>query len=151
MSPGLGDLLPQPPWEGPPIPKFFSERGPGFVMYHATPIKNLESVKQAGIRRSTPELPRTQWSPTEPVVYFADSVGNVIDYAEQTWEYYRMVDPRWAIFEIKYDEFPTEPHADLEWGLPGVYWASIDIPAEHVELLGIFDVEKHKWLEELAP
>ena len=119
---------------------------PRFVMYHATPVKNLELVKQSGIRRSIPELPRTRLSPTEPTVYFADDVGNVIDYAEQSWEYHRMADPKWAIFKIEYDEFPTEPHADLEWGLPGVYWVDIDIPPEHVELYGIFDVEQHKWI-----
>jgi len=119
---------------------------PKFVMYHATPIKNLESVKQTGIWRSVPELPRTRLSPTEPVVYFANDVGNVIDYAEQSWEYHRMTDPRWAIFKIEYDEFPVEPHADIEWGLPGIYWANIDIPPEHVKLHGIFDVEQHKWI-----
>ena len=119
---------------------------PKFVVYHATPIENLESVKQTGIHRSVPKLPRTRWSPTKPAVYFANNVGNVIDYAEQTHEYYRMTEPRWAIFKIEYDEFPTEPHADLEWGLPGVYWADIDIPPGHVKLFGIFDVESHKWV-----
>lgn len=118
-----------------------------FIMYHATPIKNLESVKQTGILRSIPKLPRTRWSPTKPTVYFADDVGHVIDYAEQTYEYYEMTDPKWAIFKIEYDEFPTEPHADLEWGLPGVYWVdNIDIPPEHVTLFGVFDVELHEWI-----
>lgn len=118
----------------------------GFVMYHATPIKNLELVKQIGIRRSVPELPRTRLSPTKPVVYLTSMVGNAIDYAEQSDEYYLMTDHRWAIFKVDYDEFPTEPHADLEWGLPGVYWVDIDIPPEHVSLLGVFDVELRKWI-----
>lgn len=118
----------------------------GFIMYHATPIKNLESIKQTGIRCSIPELPRTRWSPTKPTIYLANDIGHVLDYTEQSYEYYEMTDPKWAIFKIEYDEFPTEPHADLEWGVPGIYWVDIDIPPEHVSLFGIFDVELHKWI-----
>lgn len=119
---------------------------PKFVAYHATPVKNIELIKREGIKRSIQKIP-THRTPTEPVVYFADDVETVIDYAEQSWEYHEMADPRWAIFKIEYDEFPTEPHADVVWGVGGVYWADIDIPPEHVKLYGIFDVEQKRWVD----
>ena len=50
--PGLGDFLPQPPWDGPPVPKFFKEKyyiqslPPHGYLYHHSYYSGLKRIAQ---------------------------------------------------------------------------------------------------------
>ena len=124
--PDIRDFLPQPPWEGPPIPGGLIYR-PKFVMYHATPMKDLGVIMSQGlIPQPAPRL-ESPWSPGGQVTYLANRLQIARDYAYQ-------VDPegQWTFLKIEYDEFPGEIYPDLLWGLPGTYYTRAMIPAEHI-------------------
>lgn len=105
-----------------------------FTMYHATPKSNVGNILLNGL------VPHPAFVGDEfSAIYIADSVEKAKDYAEQAYSMGVSKEKEWAIFRIEYDEFPEEIHPDLQWGLPGTYYTTMQIPPEHLTLVTTFD------------
>lgn len=115
---------------------------PRFIMYHASPASNAQSIAKYGIQAVLPPHQESPWAPKIPVVYLSNSIAKSKEYAECAYQMGKTPETEWVVFKVEYDEFPEEIYSDLLWGLPGTYYTTVSIPSEYVTLVERFTIQE---------
>ena len=157
------DFLPQPPWDGPPLPRAMSGDRIGrvlYVMYHVTPRENWPSIKQGGLipRGGIGEIgffPDPALLAGERGVYVADYETGIEDFLFYVWLIHHEGSPRvplvWYILLIKVPGgVPVTPDPAHPQSITGAWVVHQEIPPQYIRPVGWADISTWN-LEEEEP
>lgn len=104
--------------------------------YHCTPASRYSEILRFGLQ-PRPVPYSTMMSPNKSVLYLMNSEETAKAYANSAYKHRLSNAKAWIIFRVNYSK---DVYPDYDWGLPGMYYVSENIPPQNLEYVGSFNI-----------